>query len=249
MDRHPAAQENSAKAEGRLRDFFTKAAAKNAPWYVKVARCTLLFAVGFPAVQLGLMHLPGRPVTPQEEVQLAEIFKDSIKYGEVRVHSSALMDRWVNPLGGAMTDTVSMAHTHGSVIAMSRSVAADDYAKPGVTEDTREVFTHENVHVWQFQNCPARMTMLTVANAFNSFRDPEHVYEYKLKPGGDLLDYSYEQQATLITDYYTRLKLGKMPIHAQNQESSAQLEKLYRETLAKFSANPHYLSRNCPSLK
>ncbi|MBI1216469.1 MAG: hypothetical protein GC185_11715 [Alphaproteobacteria bacterium] len=222
--------------------FMKRALARKAPWYVKALRTALLVTVAYPALQVGLMGLPGRAETPGERAMLQPIFQSAVDYDKARVHSSAAMDFLVNPFGGLLTDTVSLAHTRGDVIVMGRDSNRPDYSSPKVDDETRMIFIHENVHIWQFQNRPFTMTMELIGDMYNKLAGVNQTYDYTLKPGRDLLDYSVEQQATIITDYYMNVSKGKQPEFAENKESGAALKQLYDSTLKNFKANPKYIA-------
>jgi hypothetical protein len=238
-------RQNSARKNppAPAKSAFKKAFSRKAPWYVKALRTALLVTVAYPALQIGLMGLPGRPETPGERTMLSDIFHDSINYDKARVHSSAAMDFAVNPFGGTLTGVVSMAHTHGDVIVMGGQSNRPDYSSPGVDDETRMIFIHENVHIWQFQNRPLTMTLELFGDIFDKLRGVDATYRYTLTPGRDLLDYSVEQQATIITDYYLDVSKGKAPEYGDNAQKGAALKALYDGALKNFKANPNYIAR------
>lgn len=230
-----------AGAKG-LKAAFKKAASRHAPWYVKALRCALLVSVCYPAFQAGTMMLPGRHETAGERAMLSPIFKDAIDYNKVRIHSSAVMDRLVNPFGGEMSGVVTEAHTRGDVIVMTRAENSPDFSKLSADDERRMAFIHENVHIWQFQNRPVAMMLGILSTMADRVRGVEETYDYTLKPGRDLADYSIEQQATIITDYYMDVSKGKPPIFSDNAEKGAALKALYDGTLKNFKTNPRYIA-------
>ena len=235
------AESADKKKPSRLKGALKTAFSKTAPWWVKVLRCTALVLSIYPALEFGLMpHLPGRPLTTGETTQLRQIFKDSIDYSQERVHSSKTMDFIVNPME-RFTGNVIYGHTRGNVVIVNGEAKEPDYSARNINDFSREVFIHENVHIWQTQNCPWNMTCATMQEAFKRQGGLDGFYTYHLAPGKDLLDYNIEQQAVLVTDYYLKVCKGDEPENCDNTEKGPALKALYDGTLKNFKENPSYI--------
>jgi hypothetical protein len=232
------------KPRSKVRDFF---GLPKRPWYIWIPQTLLAGVLLAPAAIFGLDLLPGRPATPDETAQINEIFRGAVDAGRIRYHSSAFMDHVVNPTGGALTGMVTLGSTHNNVVAIPTMFAGPDYTK--AIPEVNAVEVHEDVHVWQFQSCPVTMHVTELRDVFNAVRGLGEVYDYKLEKGKDLLSFTSEQQATIITDYFLRVSKGQMPENAENVGPVARLVPLYEQTLARFKADPTYLSRNCNLLR
>jgi hypothetical protein len=238
----PAPADNAApKKPSRLKGALKTAFSKKAPWWVKVLRCSALVLSIYPTLELGVMpNLPGRPLTTGETVELRSVFKDSIDYSKERIHSSKVMDTIVNPTE-PFTDNVIYGHTRGNVIIVNHDVNQADYTAKGVDAMSEETFLHENVHIWQYQNCPWDMTCATIGEALKRQGGLDGFYTYHLQAGKDLLDYNIEQQAVMITDYYLKVCKGDDPEYCDNKETGPALKSLYEGTLKNFKQNPSYI--------
>ncbi len=235
----PTASKKPSRLKGALKTAFSK----KAPWWMKVLRSAALVLSIYPALEFGLMpNLPGRPLTSGETVELRSIFKNSVDYSKERIHSSKIMDAIVNPTE-PFTGNVIYGHTRGNVIIANGEVKESDYSARGVNDFAQEVFIHENVHVWQFQNCPWDMTCAMTQESFRRQKGLDDFYTYHLRPGKDLLDYNIEQQAVIITDYYLKVCKGDDPENCDNTEKGPALKSLYDGTLKNFKENPSYIRK------
>jgi type VI secretion system secreted protein VgrG len=227
----------------RLKGALKFAFGKKAPWWMKVLRCTALVLSIYPAIEFGLMpNLPGRPLTAGETTELRQIFKDSVDYSKERIHSSKAMDFIVNPTE-RFTGNVIYGHTRGNVIIVNGEAKEDDYSSRRAGDFSREVFIHENVHIWQSQNCPWDMTCATIKEALKRQGGLDGFYTYHLEKGKDLLDYNIEQQAVIVTDYYLKVCKGDEPENCDNTEKGPALKSLYDGTLKNFKENPSYIKK------
>jgi hypothetical protein len=233
----PADPKKTSRLKGALKFAF----GKKAPWWMKALRCTALVLSIYPALEFGLMpNLPGRPLTTGETVELRQIFKDSVDYSKERIHSSKAMDIIVNPTE-PFTGNVIYGHTRGNVIIVNGEAKESDYSARAANAFNCEVFIHENVHIWQTQNCPWDMLRATTMQTLKRQGGLDGFYTYHLQPGKDLLDYNIEQQAVLITDYYLKVCKGDDPEDCDNVEKGPALKALYDGTLKNFKANPAYI--------
>jgi hypothetical protein len=230
------------KKPHRLKGALKAAFAKKAPWWVKVMRCTALAVTAYTALEFGVMpNLPGRPLTVGETTELRQIFKDSVDFSKERIHSSKAMDAAVNPFTW-LTDAMIYGHTRGNVVIVNSELMAPNFVdKKNYNDLAKEVFFHENVHVWQFQSAPLAMTWATMTQSLRRQGGVDGFYTYHLQPGKDLLDYNIEQQAVIITDYYLKVAKGDDPQECDNKERGPALKALYESTLKKFKENPSYL--------
>lgn len=226
-----------------LRSAFKKAVSPKAPWYVKVARTLALVLALYPAFEFGLMaHLPGRGLTGPERAELSMVFKSAVDPDKIHIHASKAMDFIVNPRSDS--ETVILGHTRGSTIVTTRDMYQPDFAR---TKDdmAQEVFLHESVHVWQAQNRPLQMAVAVLKEGLQREGSGlDGYYDYKLEKGKDLLAFTVEQQAVIVTDYYLHVQKGLPPEYCANDETGAALRRLYECTLAQFKADPAYIRRS-----
>jgi len=227
---------------------FKKAVSPKAPWYVKVARTLALALTLYPAFEFGVMaHLPGRSLTGSERAELAMVFKSSVNPDKIHIHASKAMDFIVNPRNDS--DTIILGHTRGSTIVTTRDMYQSDFARTK-DEMSQEVFLHESVHVWQAQNRPLQMAAAVLKEGLQRQSSGlEGYYDYKLEKNKDLLCFTVEQQAVIVTDYYLHIQKGLPPEYCANEETGPALKCLYDSTLAKFKADPGYIRRSPLALR
>lgn len=124
------------------------------------------------------------------EIRLAtELYGHSIQYHRVWVHHGSYL-----PLGMQENNT---AMTPNGEIWFESNVYRDDYFI--ATLDYQHMFMHEMMHVWQYQR-----GMNVIIRGFVSWAAN---YKYSLDKNR-LSDYSMEQQASIVSDYWLLMKFG-----------------------------------------
>jgi len=236
----PDASVTTANAmKAKPRGWLSKVFGRHAPWWLRIARTTVLAFAGLMAVDGAVLpNMPGRHLTAGEETMLREVYKDSVPYNEMRIHQSALADAWLNVTG-------QTAVARGNVIFVERTPDKDDYSK---TSDTymQYAITHETGHVWQDRNGVMPGIVATFVHKISHMTggDKHADYRYSVLEGKDLLEYNIEQQASIITEAHFSAK-GLMPpiFNTDGKATEAQLKAGYEATLRKFRENPSYPRR------
>jgi hypothetical protein len=162
-----------------------------------------------------------RKITNGERGILSSIFKSSINYDLVKVHSTKH--------NIFQSDFTSMAPDGN--LYMAKNVYVDDYSHPSVGIQERAHFIHEMAHVWQFTNKILRP--IRKAMCMN-----KHIeYRYDLAKGDDLLGFYMEMQAEIISDYFLLKNYGltsNMNIGTKNSLRD------YEDVLKNFLQDPSY---------
>lgn len=126
----------------------------------------------------------------QGEISLAnELFLYSVRYHEVWIHHGSYLPFDLQNNNTAMTPN--------GEIWFETNVYRDDFSVS--TADFQHLFLHEMMHVWQHQ----RGMMVRMRGAFSWAAD----YSYDLTKN-KLSDYSMEQQACIVSDYWLLVKHG-----------------------------------------
>lgn len=172
-----------------------------------------------------------RSLTLREEALAKAVFKSSIDYKKVRIHDKKYFP--LQPRDVGMTP-------NGEIYVSGDLLYSSDY---GVDSHYhKSFFIHEMAHVYQYQlkilNPIASAIGEYLTNGFNYLK----AYEYTLEVGKDLLEYSLEQQAQIISDYFLLYILrGKLEINTlRNELDLVRKDKLYHKVLANFLADPNY---------
>ncbi len=158
------------------------------------------------------------------EIELERpVFGDSVDYSTVLVHNHAYP-----LLGGFQPDDVAVT-PNGEMYFPEPSYVPDFSTDPS---DARW-FTHEMVHVWQYQlGYPVSERGLNRAAV-------RYDYDLDQAPCGDqcrLADYDMEQQGEIIADYVAMTTLGRAT-SSDGRYTVADLPR-YRTVLADFLADP-----------
>lgn len=128
-------------------------------------------------------------MTTGEFYLASELYGHSIHYHQVWIHHGSYL-----PFGMQENNT---AMTPNGEIWFETLVYRDDYSLASV--DYQHLFMHEMMHVWQYQrgmNVKIRGLVSWAAN-----------YRYSLDRN-KLADYSMEQQASIVADYWLLVKSG-----------------------------------------
>jgi hypothetical protein len=122
----------------------------------------------------------------EQEIDLGQlVFGNSINYSLVGVDDKAILG----------TKKIALAYVSFNMINYRKKLK-------------KEIFIHELVHVWQFQ----QFGSIYLARAIKAQRSKEgydyggvaNLYQVMLR-GGKLTDFNFEQQADIIEDYYRLL--------------------------------------------
>lgn len=127
-----------------------------------------------------------------EEIALARtIFGGSIDYGRVWIHCDSYL-----PFGLQRRDT---AMSPNGEIWFREELYEPNFGSIHASVSSKHLFIHEMMHVWQHQK---RMWVRT--RGLLSWA-ADYTYQLEGKP---LLQYSLEQQAQIIADYYVLYTFG-----------------------------------------
>jgi hypothetical protein len=153
---------------------------------------------------------------------LEPLFGDAVDYATIRVvHGRAV------PIQGDHTYM-----TIGNVVYAPGPLYRRDYSRADLAG--RAALVHEVAHVWQRANgvnvvAEAALTLLATRGRYL------RAYRYTLVPGRDLLDYTVEQQATILEDYYRWLARGRLMYGRAPAD--------YHDALKRFLSDPSYARR------
>jgi len=114
-----------------------------------------------------------------------------------------------------------------------------DYSGPSVAFGMKAIFIHELAHVWQHQNNVLSVKLHGIFTAVEHLFQYEKAYAYDLDINKDLLDYSMEQQAAIIEDYFS-VTNSHRPRNARKTPNSPRDKQSYEFVLAKFLKDPSY---------
>jgi RHS repeat-associated protein len=131
-----------------------------------------------------------RPPTDGEIDTLKTVFNNTVNYSKVDIRSGASIDpRSWPPI--AFGYAVTLENT----IHFPSSGYKEDFSKAGLASQAWLV--HEVGHVYQHQNDPNYSWDKAAAEGLRS-----DTYEYSLDTSRSFSSYRYEQQATILADYY-----------------------------------------------
>ena len=145
----------------------------------------LLEILGIPAMYDAISEWikpTTRPLSDAEISLSKTYFKDTINYDLVRIYPSAHI----------IANKSILAYVSFNTINHWRPIP-------------RDVFIHEMMHIWQYQNLGAVYAIKALhaqsrSNTYD-YAGFEGLYHAMLQ-GRDLLSYNFEQQAEIIQDYY-----------------------------------------------
>ncbi|WP_312457734.1 hypothetical protein [Pseudescherichia sp.] len=164
-----------------------------------------------------------RPLTIGEIALAKTVFSNSINYSEVKVHNNSYL-----PFN---MQSNNVAMTPNGEIYFREPNYRDDFS----IENPRykHWFIHEMVHVLQHQvgmNVRTRGAFSWAAN-----------YNYSLPPDKKLSDFSMEQQASILSDFYYLMNYGVgdfQNISGFKGIIGPDLKDKYRQVLELFFKNP-----------
>ncbi|QGX91780.1 type IV secretion protein Rhs [Tatumella sp. TA1] len=132
-----------------------------------------------------------RRMTLGEIVMARMVFGESIVYSRVWIHCDSYL-----PFG---LQHQSYAMTPNGELWYRKSMYRDDFSANSVFIEDRYVFIHELAHVWQYQHGQ----WVRMRGAFSWAAE----YSYRLDKV-KITDYSLEQQASILADYWLLLVYG-----------------------------------------
>ncbi|NIF01221.1 type IV secretion protein Rhs [Pantoea sp. Acro-805] len=132
-----------------------------------------------------------RLMTMGEIAMAQRVFGHSISYNRVWIHCDSYL-----PFG---LQANNYGMTPNGELWFRKELYRDDFSSSAVQDETKHLFIHEMGHVWQHQQGMwVRMRGLVSWAAS---------YSYQLDKD-ELYDYSLEQQASIIADYWWLLVYG-----------------------------------------
>jgi hypothetical protein len=140
--------------------------------------------------------MPLRTLTPGVKSLLQLIFGPTLPYEDQQVGQN---DReW-----GGSDNSI----TPGVVPLMAKDFWALDYSSDAVADHVRWDFIHEMAHVWhEYHVRSNQSSFIWTALKHHKNYDPD-AYKYDLAESSSLIYYNFEQQASIIADYwYVRVK-------------------------------------------
>ena len=172
-----------------------------------------------------MLERGGLRLLTQGEVSLAnELYSFSIRYNEVWIHHGSYLPFNLQNKNTAMAPN--------GEIWFETNVYREDFSITSV--DSQHLFLHEMMHVWQHQ----KGVMVRMRGAFSWAAD----YFYDLNKS-KLSDYSMEQQACIVSDYWLLIKHGFYNYASRikykeynHQENTKNLISKYQRVLRGFPA-------------
>lgn len=132
-----------------------------------------------------------RRMTPGEVRLAQKLYGEQINYSTVWIHCGSYLPFGLQAKNVAMTPNGEVYFREGYYYA--------DFSSDRISIDSRHVFLHELCHVWQYQH-----GMLVKLRGLFSWAAN---YHYDLTKNR-LSDYSMEQQASIVSDYYVLRDMG-----------------------------------------
>jgi Domain of unknown function (DUF4157) len=146
-------------------------------------------SVRLPAVEEAITQLSdvaggvaGRPFTAAEQARAAAVFGASIDLARVRLIPTQVLEY----------------RTVGNNIRVPRDFTVSD-------ERMAETLIHELTHVWQYQHGGTSYishSLQTQIAAAASRGNRNFAYDYEIKPGKSFFDFTPEQQAFIVENYF-----------------------------------------------
>lgn len=170
-----------------------------------------------------------RDLTSGEIILVREMFKTSVKFGQVKIHNEKYFFK--QPPNSGMTPSGEI-YVNGDPYRDDYSVA-DPYLKA--------FFIHEMTHVWQYQNNILHVKTSAILGQISHPGNYNEMYKYTLEDDKSLVDYGIEQQAAIVEDYFLVVKKGILQFRdnrIQNQGTWAEKRELLKKVMADFIADP-----------
>lgn len=196
----------------------------------------------FLLLPLLLMLACGRPLTPAEKSFAQQMHGPSINVSRIRMVPGA-------PLGAVTLkrqkrprltcrerilpepDTDTITYSPAAMVLHSKVFFSNDwYVKDYLSEYPKQfdlvlamLFAHEITHVWQWQN--RKQTGYSPLRAMREHGAGEDPYLFDISTKANLLDYPYEQQASIVEEYVCCATLD--PDAPRTQRLRAMLSKAF----------------------
>ncbi|WP_246525630.1 hypothetical protein [Thalassovita aquimarina] len=175
-------------------------------------------AMRFAPILLLFLAACGRPLTEGEKSFAATLYGDDLDTRRVRLADGhfarsftfsyparprvTCQERVFPPV---QTDTIKWspaATTIFNTVLLRDDLYRDDFTreyKPGTDLYALMLFAHETAHIWQWQNrSETGYHPMKAAREHGTGEDP---YLFDLQSSARFLDYSYEQQASIVEEY------------------------------------------------
>ena len=181
----------------------------------------------------------GRQLTVGEIALAREIYKNSIRYRDVKIHRGKYFFK--QPPGSGMTPNGEIYVTDDP--KRGNFLYKDDYSRESLA--LKAFFIHEMAHVWQYQNNILRVKTTAILGQLRHLGKYNKMYKYTLEARKHLFDYGIEQQAAIIEDYYIVVKENMPEFCAgriQNQCTPAEKKELLEKVIASFILYPTFPS-------
>lgn len=153
-----------------------------------------------------------RRLTPGEIEMLKPIFRDGIDYSKVYIYS----EQWNIFQPGNV-----IIAPNGSIYYHSRGNA---YSSDFSVKGSKRSFVHEMTHVYQYQQG---------ISVIGRRLDEGGIYAYILDPKKNMNDYTLEQQAVMVSDYFECVQ----------ERSVDDCQGRFRPTMAEFFEDAHWLGK------
>lgn len=233
----------SNKKKGRMggqqqKVFLRQLWSKEAPWYLKVSRTSVMAIAGIAAIPYAVGNLPGDPLPTENMAPLQKFYGARVAHDDTRLHSSKAGDFFLSATGNAAT-------TYGSLIIIPQQMK--DRLGEKTNPMDQYILSHEMAHVLQddqlsFPGVPIHVLFEKISNLLAG-RGLSAQYEYVLQEGKSFNKYGVEQQASILADYYN-ITHGLEPLLLANTLDRQSRDRLYETVLAGVLKN-----RNAPAPK
>lgn len=168
-----------------------------------------------------------RPLTAGEISMAAAIFGDQLDYKKIRV---------INRKFGIFSFK-NGGRTFLNTVNISGTAYCDDYSRQA--PHLKAFFIHELTHIWQYQTRPLWLASNAIEEGLRyNFNYKTAAYTYKLDLRKKFTDYGYEQQASIIEDFFRLCWHGLRSHNGRCQNANLGVRdrlKYYRKILS-----PHF---------
>jgi len=197
------------------------------------------------------LALNGRKMTAGEINMAKSIFKDSLDYDSIDIHSIPKMEvvHAITPCGNIFFSSDYYEDDFSGKLKRKNYKSDNELYK-------RKTFIHELVHVWQFEGKYPVPVVGASIHWFNCGGGTENSYNYLIDTTKKFTTYRMEQQAQIICDYFAIVNHPKsryVDSLCKLQGKSAYpyitheiLRSYYEMTLKDFLINPNAVKKDLP---